>query len=215
MNYCALIADMVDSRLINDRNKVRNKVKKVVGKINSDYEEYLTAEFRIYAGDEVQGLLHQPSISYELIKKLNSYFSSVQLVFGVGIGEVTTEISDNPVTWELDGPVYHRAREMIKKAKRKKPSICYSFGPENHSAVSKADKLINSLLYFIESTINNRTKRQKEVVELYNKYTSQQKVAADLEIAQSTVSEILAKAFYSEVEQAEKNISRYLEYFNN
>lgn len=214
MNYCAVIADVVNSRLAADRRQVKQEMTTAVNRINSEYQTALTADFMIYAGDEVQGLLATPSVSYKLITDLRSYFSSVQLVFGVGVGEVTTEIPPDPVTWELDGPAYHRAREMIKQAKKKKPSICYSLGPEDDLAVDRAADLINSLLYFIESTVQNRTQRQKEVAQLYNEYGSQEKVAAKLGITQPGVSRILSKGFYSEVKQAEGSIRNYLQEFD-
>lgn len=202
-SYCAVIGDIVDSRNLNDRGEVTAQLKQAIADINLKYSSYITADFSIYAGDEIQGLLSAPGVSYKLIQELKKYMKPIKLVFGVGVGPLATEISKRPITWELDGKVYHRAREMVNRAKKKKPSICYCL--EN-----SVGDLINSLIYFIESNREFRTKHQQKVVTLYKKYGTQKKVAERLDISQATVSSILNKALFQQVNQAEENINSYL-----
>ena len=219
MNYCALIGDIVDSRQIEDRENLKVELKEVIAKINNRYENQLAADFMIYAGDEIQGLLSEPSLSYEIIKEIRDLISPIEIVFGVGIGELSTDLPSQPITWELDGECYHRARNILKEAKNKQPGICYSFGysddskdkMESETVLAPASKLINSLIQFIESNLEHRTKRQKQMVKLYEKYRAQKKVAESLDVTQGAVSKVLNKALYYEIKEAERNIVDYLE----
>lgn len=209
MNYCAVIGDLVSSREIAERGQVQARLKKVISQVNSQYDQELAAELMIYAGDEVQGLLHTPAVSYELIQLLKDKLAPIEIVFGVGIGGLTTQLPANPVTWELDGSAYHQARKMLKQAKKRKPSICYSF---DQAIIKRTEigEIINSLLYFIESNQANRTQRQQQVVKLYQQYQSQEVTAQELGVTQVAVSKILNKALYYQVQQAKTSLNHYL-----
>ncbi|WP_018248507.1 SatD family protein [Orenia marismortui] len=217
MNYCAIISDVVDSRKLKNRAKAQNKIKTAIKDINQKYKEELAAKFMIYAGDEVQGLLKIPSLSYEIITQLQARLRPIKLAVGVGIGGIATSIPSNPVTWELDGEAYHRARSMLNKAKEKRPSICYSFSSNSsYSSYNEVESdLINSLLYFIESNREYRTKRQKEIVQLYKEYKNQERVADKLGVSQVSISKVLNKALYYEVNKAENSIINYLKNFDS
>jgi predicted XRE-type DNA-binding protein len=208
MNYCAIIGDIVGSKQIKNRNKLQNKIKRYLKEINCTYKGCLVADFKIYAGDEIQGLINKPSLSYEIVKKINKKFSPIKLYFGVGIGEISTKIFPNSTTWDLDGKAYHRAREMINKSKKEKFNLHYLL------PLKSTSNLINSLLHFIELNKKNRTQRQKEIIKIYEKYNNQQKVASHFNISQSSVSQILSKGLYYEVKQSTQNIIKYLKEFN-
>lgn len=200
--YCAIIGDIVSSRKYKDRQKLQHKFQQAMDQINHHYNDHIASNFTITLGDEFQGLLFTPSISYNIIQEIREALSPVQLVFGVGVGDIETNFSKE-ISIGSDGPVYHRARDMVMKAKLKGPSLQYSLGSEE-------DSLINGLLYFIESCTKKRTKRQKEVIYHYNKNKNQYETAKQLNIDQSTVSRILRDALYYEVLNAEEVIIGFL-----
>ena len=212
MSYCAVIGDLVASKEISDRGQAQARVKEVIAEINNKYKEELAAKLMIYAGDEVQGLLATPAVSYKLVQELKRKLAPLEVAFGLGVGGLTTALPSNPVTWELDGSAYHQARQMIEQAKKKKPTICYSF---DQSIVKREGigALINSLLYFIESNQANRTQRQQQVVKLYQNLQSQEVTAEELGISQVAVSKILNNALYYQVQQAEASLNHYLNNF--
>ena len=212
MNYCAVIGDLVASREIAKRGQVQTKLKKIINQVNNQYDQQLAAKLMIYAGDEIQGLLYTPAVSYKLIQDVKEKLQPLEIVFGVGVGELTTKLPSHPVTWELDGSAYHQARKMLKQAKKKKPSICYSF---DQSIIKRTEvgEIINSLLYFIESNQANRTQRQQQVVQLYQQYQSQELTAQELEVTQVAVSKILNNAVYYQVQQAKTSLDHYLNSF--
>lgn len=206
MSYCAIIGDVVDSRNIENRNELTIELENSIDKINSKYKDSLIAKFMINSGDEIQGLLETPKYSYRIIKEIRKIMGKTDLVFGIGVGKVSTEIPkkfENVISVKLDGEAYHRAKDMLIKAKKKKPTICYNFADPAYS-------LVNSLIYFIELNQSFRTKRQEEIIELYKKFNSQTKVAEELGISQATVNEHLKKSFYYEIKEAEQEIESYL-----
>ncbi len=202
MKYCAIIGDIVGSRTLPNRASVQVRFKKAIDQINKKYRRFIASSFTVTLGDEFQGLLYDPSASYGIIKSMKEEILPVELVFGVGIGEMTTGF-DESISIGSDGPAYHYARQMVMRAKKKKPSICYfSASPE--------DGIINALVYFIESCTNKQTARQREVIKLYEQGFSQERIAKQLGIKQPSVSNIIDKGFYHEIKNAEEQIVDFL-----
>ncbi|MEJ6951333.1 SatD family protein [Natronospora cellulosivora (SeqCode)] len=206
MTYCAITGDIDNSRNYEDRSKLIKKIKKTVNYINDNYQKVLAAKFIIYSGDEVQGLLQDPSDSYRLIRELQRMMYPVKLQFGVGIGELSTPVPvelDTAYTGELDGEAYYRAREMLNLAKKYNQNVFYYFD-------DRACDLINNLIAFIDSTEDLRTEKQWETVRLYEKYKKQKLVAEELNINQTTVSRSLNRSSYYLIKKTEKSIGEYL-----
>lgn len=203
MVYCAIIGDIVNSKKIPNRQEIQDLFANVLNEINMEFSKHIASNFTITLGDEFQGLIYKPAYSYEIIKKIKQKMSPIELVFGVGIGEMKTKI-DRTISIGSDGPAYHFARNMVEKAKKKRPSIMYYSG-------MSSDELINGLLYFAESCINSRTAKQIEVVKLYDELKSQKEVANRLNKTQATISTLLINAFYHEVANAEEKIKNFFE----
>ncbi|MFZ7101080.1 MAG: SatD family protein [Peptococcaceae bacterium] len=200
--YCALIGDIVKSRKLQNRNEVQLKFENTLAELNKAYADILASNFTITLGDEFQGLITKPYLSFEIINLIKQKMKPVNLVFGIGVGGISTNINKS-LSIGADGPAYHHARKMVEKAKSHKPSICFcSNSPE--------DELINSLLYFIETTEKSRTKRQDLIVGLYEQYHSQYKVAEQLAVEQSTISKTLTNAFYDQIKSSQQQIIDFL-----
>lgn len=206
MIYSAITGDVVNSRNYDNTSQLIEKLKQAVNKINDKYQEWLAANFIIYSGDELQGLLKEPAYSYQIIRELQRMIYPVKLVFGVGIGELSTDVPEdlnNAYTGELDGQAYYWAREMMNQAKKHKQSTFFLFK-------DPACDLINKLIAFIDSTEQFRTERQWETVRLYEKLKTQNLVADKLNIDQTTVSRNLNRSFYYTIKDAEESIFEYL-----
>jgi hypothetical protein len=172
MNYCAIIGDIVKSRELNNRNEIQSKFIDVIEhRMNDKYSRYIASKFTVTLGDEFQGLLYEKYsyLSYEIIEFISQNMSPVKLVYGVGIGSMDVE-PDYDIAIRSDGPAYHNAREMVSRAKEKKPSICYYTG-------SAEDELINSIIYLTEVNVNKMTVKQRQIIDLYNRLKSQRSVA--------------------------------------
>lgn len=119
--YLAIIGDIEDSRRIDisTRGELQETLSGIMDNTNvraGDRGE-LVSGFLLTVGDEFQGLLIRNAdplwyarfIQFELGKEHN-------LRFGVGRGNITTNIQDSAIG--IDGPCFHNARDAIVRAKR-------------------------------------------------------------------------------------------------
>lgn len=207
MLYCAIIGDIVGSRKLPDRHDVQKKFQAMAEKANLQYGSDIVSPFTVTIGDEFQVLLKSVQVAPKVIDNVIREMTPIELVFGVGIGSIVTDINPE-LAIGMDGPAFHFARKAIEQAKKKKPKIVY------RSDFAGMD-MINSLLYFIESCSTRRTKRQKQVLELLNQDFTQEEIADNLHIKQQSVSDIISSSYMYEVTAARRSISTYLQGIDN
>lgn len=201
MHYCAIIGDIVNSKELVNRQEVQCRLDSAFSEINTSYSNDIASNFAITIGDEFQGLLYQPSISYKLIKHIKKMIEPVRCGFGVGIGELYARYNE---FYFGDGPAWHYARKMVDiLAKKKEPSIRYFSN-------SNTDELINALLILIECCVKSRTPDQTKIIQFYEEFKSQQKVAHLSQITHSSINKMLNNRFYYEVINAEIQIEAFL-----
>lgn len=123
MFYCAIIGDIVNSKKIPNRQEIQDLFASVLTEINMEFYNDIASNFTITLGDEFQGLIYKPILSYEIIKKIKQKMSPIEFVFGVGIGEMKTRI-ERTISIGSDGPAYHYARNMVEKARKSDPQYC-------------------------------------------------------------------------------------------
>lgn len=134
----------------------------------------------------------------------------VKIRFGVGVGKILTDI-DFDRTLEIDGPAYHRARNMIDAIKNNEnqyegiySNIMIDSGKENVTI----DTLMNTI-FSLRSIIKEKwTNRQVEIIRMYmNCEQNQYKTAEALHIGQPAVSKCLNKANYYSFKSAGDSIN--------
>ena len=111
--YTVIIGDIIDSKKIKGRKKVQVKFKEILDQVNRVYEEDIASQFTITLGDEFQGLLKTGRNIINIISDIEFAMAPVELRFGIGIGEISTEINLK-YSAEIDGSAYHRARAMVE-----------------------------------------------------------------------------------------------------
>ena len=199
--YVVIIGDVIDSKKIANRNEVQKKLKEVLGEINNRYEEDIVAKFMISLGDEFQGLIKNKGEIIKIITELERELAPVKLRFGVGIGNVSTDINLNN-SLEIDGPAYYRARKMMQELEKKKSqytesdsNIMVRFSDEK----SEINELTNAALAICATIKTKWSNRQKEIINVYlANDENQYKTAENLNIAQSSVNRALNNAsFYA------------------
>ena len=82
--YYAIIGDIKNSKEIDNRYEVQNKLKKILDDINLKYKADIKANFLITLGDEFQGLLNSPAFALEIVKYIQRELYPVKLRFGIG-----------------------------------------------------------------------------------------------------------------------------------
>lgn len=202
MLYAAVIGDIVGSRKLPNRGEVQQKFLEVARAVNLRFREAIESPFTITLGDEFQILVHNPVVVPDLIPYVKKEMHPVQLVFGVGLGVITTEINRQQAIG-MDGPAFHFARQALEKAKKKKPGVVFL---ADHPAI----EMVNALQHFIESCLRRRTRRQLEAVDLFELGLTQQQIAQKIGVTQETVSELISSAYYWEVQEALSAVRNFL-----
>lgn len=211
--YIVIIGDIINSREVKQRGEVQEKLKQVLHAINKKYNSDIAAKFMITLGDEFQGLLHNGENTMKIIEDIRSIMYPVRIRFGIGIGGVSTSISQME-TREIDGPCYYNARNAIdylKKNEKRYQSNDADTRIEIEDDVSNISSLMNTVFSLMSVIEQNWTERQRTIIYDYAFHQDgQEKCAARLEIAQSSVQRGLVNGNYYAYAQALSTINNIL-----
>ncbi|MCD7906062.1 MAG: SatD family protein [Clostridiales bacterium] len=207
--YIAFIGDILYSKRIESRNEVQNKLKSVIGQINNDYSEDLASKFMITLGDEFQGLLLRGRNTIQIIEKIEYEMYPVKIRFGLGIGEIRTDIIyEMPLG--ADGPAYYNAREMIDGLKTTGERLSGN-NIKIKSNNYETDLLLNTVFSLLSVIKDGFTKRQREIVHFaFSNAAKQSDIAREFKIYQSTVNGILKSANYYQYREAMKTLEKIM-----
>ena len=192
--YLALIADVIDSKMVQERFNLQKQLEKALRKINELFGDYLASCFTLTLGDEFQALLKVDAPVFQIIDSLRSELSPTQLRFGIGLGEIATAI-DPLQSIGADGPAYWNARAAINLVHQKNDygntQIYFSSGDDSK------DLLVNALIASGEAIRSGWRGSQEEILLdllkrcVYSENFSQQDLAQSLEINPSALSKRL------------------------
>ena len=192
--YLALIADVIDSKTVQERFDLQKQLEKTLQKINELFKDCLASAFTLTLGDEFQALLKVDAPVFQIIDTLRSELTPTQLRFGIGLGEIVTAI-DPLQSVGADGPAYWNARAAINFVHQKNDygntQIYFSSGKENQ------DFFVNSLIASGEAIRSGWRDSQEEILlnllkrSVYSESFSQQDLAQSLAINPSALSKRL------------------------
>lgn len=192
--YLALIADVIDSKMVQERFNLQKQLEKTLRKMNELFGDYLASCFTLTLGDEFQALLKVDAPVFQIIDTLRSELSPTQLRFGIGLGEIATAI-DPLQSIGADGPAYWNARAAINLVHQKNDygntQIYFSSGNDSK------DLLVNALIATGEAIRSGWRGSQEEILLdlikrfVYSENFSQQDLAQSLDINPSALSKRL------------------------
>jgi len=210
----AIIGDIKDSRSITNRSEVQKKLKVVLDEISEKYNNDISSKFNITLGDEFQGLLCEGANTMKIITEIERKMHPIKIRFGVGIGEITTDI-DKEMSIGADGPGYYKAREAIdylKENERRKSTYSTDIKFETESNNKAFLRLINTILVLLTVIKDSWTDRQREIIwDMLEHQDTQAEVANRLNIQQPTVQKSLAIGKYYAYKDALDAIGEVLE----
>lgn len=212
-DYSVIIGDIIDSKKIKDRKHIQNHFKKALDNINENYSESIGSKFTITLGDEFQGLLKDRENIVDIISEIERIMFPITLRFGIGIGDITTEINYESSS-VIDGSSYHRARAMIEELEesdsqyaKREANILLASADTN----SELDQLINAIFSLATVLKSQWTVRQQEIINAYLlNDENQYKTAESLGIGQSSVSKALKAANFTSYQLAMKDVRSFL-----
>lgn len=192
--YLALIADVIDSKMVQERFDLQKQLEKTLQTMNELFGEFLASSFTLTLGDEFQALLKVDAPVFQMIDTLRSLLTPTQLRFGIGLGEILTDI-DPLQSIGADGPAYWNARAAINLVHQKNDygntQIYFSCGKE------KQDFFVNALIASGEAIRSGWRGSQEEILLdllkrcVYSENFSQQDLAQSLAINPSALSKRL------------------------
>ena len=190
--YLALIADVIDSKMVQERFDLQKQLEKTLQTMNELFGEFIASNFTLTLGDEFQGLLKVDAPVFQIIDTLRSELTPTQLRFGIGLGEIVTDI-DPLQSIGADGPAYWNARAAINLVHQKNDygntQIYFSSGKE--------DFFVNALIASGEAIRSGWRGSQEEILLdllkrcVYSENFSQQDLAQSLAINPSALSKRL------------------------
>lgn len=211
-SYFAIIGDIKRSKELKERNVIQKRMNSILEEINEEYAEYIAARFLITLGDEFQGLLKNGDMVFPIIKKIQRKMDPITLRFGIGIGEINTEINPE-MALGADGPGFYMARKAIDILKAEEHKY-EAYVPEIKIEVDgeeEGSKLLNTVISLMELVEKRWTARQREIIlDTMDHQDGQKATAKRLQITQSSVQRALAGGSYYAYREAENTLNSIL-----
>jgi len=146
MKYIVLIADIIESKSIEDRSAFQSDLKELLSKINKNSDS-LVSPYTVTLGDEFQAVYKNIKTIFSDIFKILDGLYPVRIRFSICYGEISTEIN-NQSSIGMDGPAFYTAREGINNLKNIDYSIVQFYGNKiiYESLINKSLKLSLSIM---------------------------------------------------------------------
>lgn len=213
MRYIAIIGDIKESKKLRKRGQIQEKLNELLKHINEVYCEDIASKFIITLGDEFQGLLKRSEHILDIIKYIQQDMYPIMLRFGIGYGEIYTNILRDAAIG-ADGPAYYAAREMIekiheqeKRLKKRAADIQISmYGTEDFEITE-----INTILALVKIIEDRWSEKQRFTIwDMAQNGGSQEECAKRMGTTQSTIARRLADGNFLIYEMAKKTVNEAL-----
>lgn len=213
-SFIAIIGDIRGSRSLTQRREIQENLGIILQEINEGFEADIAAKFLITLGDEFQGLLFDGRSLLKIIEKIKMSLYPVTFRFGIGMGQITTNIFSE-MALGADGPAFYRARsaiELLKENESKKKAVLSDLSFRFEEKNSTTERLLNTAFTLLYSLEHTWTDRQREIItdQLFHQ-DGQKASALRLGITQSAVHKALSAGSYYTYEKALKEITSVME----
>lgn len=211
-NYIAVIGDLVASRSMSpeERQQVQERFQAALDEVNQHFSKEIAALFLITVGDEAQGLLKKIDRLYAILRQIQIKLFPAEIVFGVGVGTLTTEVGEFAIG--ADGPAFHRARQALTEAKseRKEYGKAIVRDVKFLSENPVLDPVVNALFLALAVLRRHWTEKQTRVLNWLEQGKAQKEVSEMLEIALSNVNRTIESTNFREYEQVVEGLQAIL-----
>ncbi|WP_096394230.1 SatD family protein [Halorubrum trapanicum] len=206
--YCVVLADVVDSQKIEDREAFRERLDTAISEANQRYQDSMRAEFDVLKGiDEFGAVLN----SVKPIADIQKIFSRTLYPEQFRMAAVTDKIDVNKGASDIsqmDGPAFARADIVLFELENNELKFQLS-GNSEYIDTLVSDQI--NLLEIIRSEWGDTT---MDVVRQYDKSKSQSEIAEEANISAQTVSYHLNKSNVEQVLGVERRLSKILENYD-
>jgi hypothetical protein len=123
VNYVAVLADAIGSRALPPQQRARLQAG-IQTRLRTDlnkrapWRSGIAASFAIARGDEIEGLLRDATLVWEIAHWLRAVFGDVDWIIACARGPISTALAKTAL--EVDGPCFHAARAALEEAKERR-----------------------------------------------------------------------------------------------
>jgi hypothetical protein len=131
VNYIAVLADAIGSRALPPQARARLQAElharlKDLNKRRA-WRPAIAASFAIARGDEIEGLLRDASLVWDIAHWLRHTFAEVDWIIACARGPISTALAATAP--EVDGPCFHAAGAALEAAKQRRQVFTFSGFP--------------------------------------------------------------------------------------
>jgi len=200
-----LIADVVKSRDIDDREGLQKDLKKELERTSRESENLVSTP-SIVRGDEIEIAYENALECFLEFERIEDILFPNRLRGGIGIGTVDTEIGRS--VSEMDGPAFHFARDALKESKKTGEKSVVSFKSGN----AEWDEMINTILRLLSAVKEEWTQREREISLFYlqNQSKTHKEISEYFDISRPMVSKTLSSAHIKSIKEARKFLFKSL-----
>ena len=203
--FYVLLGDVVQSREIDDRAAFRQRLEEACRDVTARYPDGLYTDVTVLKGvDEIGAVLTSIADVYRIVTDLADATMPDRIRFALAYDQIDVGLDGTDVA-SMDGPAFHRADSLLERIER--TALLFDAAIDEPPLETAIADEINLLLFLRQ----NRTDRQREIVERYETVGSQHAVAAELGISQQAVSNALGRAHWSLVNAIEARLQTTLE----
>lgn len=145
----ALIADIVDSRSVEERRVFQRELKTFLRRISDESPAVYLSPLTITLGDEFQAVYTDFSIVLSDLLRILEFLAPRKLRIALAYDELTTDINPEAAL-EMDGPAFHRARNCMETLKKRQTTSILVDGLGNDR-----QPLIIGALTFLANAVND------------------------------------------------------------
>lgn len=197
-NHLAMIGEIVDPHLLDNRETLQLKLEQVIEEINVRFANTIRSKFLITVGDVFQGLLVPSSEAYSIINTVLDKMYPVEFRFGLSYGEITTPMKETCLN--MDGPAFYGARQALDYLKKSKETFARLRGPNLDKTRVRAINAIFSSLFLVRQLWPDNF---KAILPFLRTDVTQQEVARIAGVTQSAVSSRIHRAKWRQVKAIE------------
>jgi DNA-binding CsgD family transcriptional regulator len=205
--YYALAADLIASRNAPARPELSVEIERALAGAAADYAgEWLAPPVTARGLDEVSAVLLRPTHAFDVAVRINETVWPSRFRFALASGGIDIA-ADTGDAAAMDGPAFHRAADAIAKIDASGDPL----GLDLDGAAPESAEMAMCLARLHAELLRDRTKAQHGVVRTYRRLETQQAVAAEMGIAQQTVSDHLRRARFDDLRRIEDVLRSWLE----
>lgn len=115
MPYLVLIADVVASRRITDRQGLQHRLASELTTLNADTND-LVAPYTLTLGDEFQAVYDGADRVFRDLIRLMTVLHPTHVRCSLGVGDISTDLNREQALG-MDGPAFYAARDGIERLK--------------------------------------------------------------------------------------------------